>query len=912
MKRSGVFFAVLLGTSLPFVWTTPAHAQVFEAATPRQRAGPPEESVGCPVPTLQECQAEGYLEEDPCGILQSDNEWTCWQLLDGALGEDESQAEVGIVAYEIDDLGVSNSVIPYPEDPLSSQEPVYVADMSSFSSQAASVNIDPPSDFAFDIYAVWENNGNQVTTCNEYVYEKYFDQTEFERLVGTAQHDYRRVFEIAFDAQGVGSRRLNDAGLEGFDGTAYALMFPAFPRPKNEFFRLAAPINMPGDTRVAGAPDLARALRDYNAQGQLIYERITSSEERITETWAWHLAMSETLSVEGKKELGLTYRPPADAGPNNPFNLQIVSSPGANGDEDVNETIAPWTGTVPEDQSGGKFLRRYLDAELNEFYDLQRRLLRRFREWYRADRRFRGSGWTVDRIAEEEPGSLSSLTQVSRDVPPFPGGAIQVPPQFQFEDTGPGSVLPPNVSSFDGIGIEASEDIVRRRILEDIIQLYGRAEAAGCLESGLTPCDWSPKLFARTVLHRFNDLREADYDRCNGYVSDGDLSRVTNLDIRFIDEPEDRCPEVAAEFNCGVQTGPTITRAGFDRLLFDVESCQSQIPAYLEEKAKCEEQIAIEEAQQRLFAIQELIEPETGTIRNPGIGDGGSEDKGNTWFGLEYGWEYRFGSVLDARNDAACDLELFAGGFFDLSGRAFRQEVPIVDALAEVNSEERRADIFFEVLGIPIFPAVEQRFDVDTTIRVNLVTSVSRDRDLASGSLRFFVGPIPLRLAVGVSGGGGVRLDFDTMANGFGGNGDAPGSCPSGTVGAGVEPYLQVSGFVEAGIDIVVAAAGVRGDLTLIRAAIPFDAELTIGIDEDDPFGLGFPANLNLSVETSLGIDINTMSGSFEIFGRIGPCPFCKRASKTLFRWDGLSFERDIFAQDYDVYVGDLITARSN
>ncbi|MEO1174724.1 MAG: hypothetical protein AAFX94_22130, partial [Myxococcota bacterium] len=372
------------------------------------------------------------------------------------------------------------------------------------------------------------------------------------------------------------------------------------------------------------------------------------------------------------------------------------------------------------------------------------------------------------------------------------------------DDTDDDGGLPTGVFPVAGFNVEVSEDIVRRRILEDILRLYRRAEAAGCLERGLTPCDWSPKRFARTVLHRFNELREDDYDRCNSYVPGGDLNQVLNLDVRFIDEPEDRCPEVAAEFNCRVQTGDTITRAGFEQLMLDVDFCLSRVPAYLEEKAKCEEQLALEAARARAFEVTELIDPSTGEIRAPGIGDGGSEDKGNRWFGLDYEWNYRFGSVL---GDQACNIELFAGGLFDLTGKALTRTVPIIDAMAEVSTEDRRADLFFRVFTVPLFPSFQESFDIDATIRVNVVHSVEEERNFGSANTRFFIGPIPVRIEAGLAGGGGVNLSFDARADGFGQSGDEPNNCPSGRIIAKLPVSVATVLKTIAGVTVPAAAA---------------------------------------------------------------------------------------------------------
>ncbi|MEO1171028.1 MAG: hypothetical protein AAFX94_03105 [Myxococcota bacterium] len=145
-----------------------ALAQGVQLPTPRLSVSTPEGDVGCPIPTLAECQAEGYLTDDPCGILQKNNQWTCWQLIDAAVGEDTSGAGVGIIAYELDDLGVNNQVISYAEEPLSSQEAYYVTDAFSFSSQTARPNYGLASDFGIDIHAAWRASDDNIISCREY------------------------------------------------------------------------------------------------------------------------------------------------------------------------------------------------------------------------------------------------------------------------------------------------------------------------------------------------------------------------------------------------------------------------------------------------------------------------------------------------------------------------------------------------------------------------------------------------------------------------------------------------------------------------------------------------------------------------------------------------------------------------
>ena len=53
--------------------------------------------------------------------------------------------------------------------------------------------------FGFDLKrAIWEANGDRVESCEEYVYEAYYDYSQFEDAIETLGNDYWAIWDVAF------------------------------------------------------------------------------------------------------------------------------------------------------------------------------------------------------------------------------------------------------------------------------------------------------------------------------------------------------------------------------------------------------------------------------------------------------------------------------------------------------------------------------------------------------------------------------------------------------------------------------------------------------------------------------------------------------------------------------------------
>ena len=156
---------------------------------------------------------------------------------------------------------------------------------------------------------------------------------------------------------------------------------------------------------------------------------------------------------------------------------------------------------------------------------------------------------------------------------------------------------------------------------------------------------------------------------------------------------------------------------------------------------------------------------------------------------------------------------------------------------------------------------------------------------------------VPIKIEAGISGEVGINLGFTANAQGFDNE-----SCPKASVGGLIEPYVAVNGYVEAGIDVLIASAGIRGELTIIRASTPF----TTGVGVALLSGTLAPENLELQVNTKLGVKLQTLSGSVRGYAQVGWCPFCIRGEKEIVSWEGPSLDTTLFQQQYKVNLADL------
>jgi len=146
-------------------------------------------------------------------------------------------------------------------------------------------------------------------------------------------------------------------------------------------------------------------------------------------------------------------------------------------------------------------------------------------------------------------------------------------------------------------------------------------------------------------------------------------------------------------------------------------------------------------------------------------------------------------------------------------------------------------------------------------------------------------GIIPIHLHAG--------LDFSTGMN-WGVSGSAPQGCDSSNNGAhmtltgNITPWANVSADLSAAIGVTLfglgAEAGVRGDLSLLKASAPVNVTLTVG----DAYIPGFGNYLSLNLNTGASIDLSALSGSISAYAEI--CfVLCESVEWEVYRWAGIN-----------------------
>jgi hypothetical protein len=431
--------------------------------------------------------------------------------------------------------------------------------------------------------AEWAANGLRVSSCAEYVYEKYYDYSLFEDATQSLGADWRAVFQVAFygtadvspDAPSpdpkaggswgaqLGATSLGTAAqaalevdrpraaigwwglrhepVRSKDGVPLArqIDFPPGPAPRNVFFQtdghFAGPEERPVDPRLLTASGRCGFDPTYlticdptvvGPQGQTLrdvllasYAEAAARPPSAPESWEWHWEKSEELAAAGYLDEELYLR------------------------ERLREEFA-------------QALHRWIE---------QRSQLWRLSETVGPLAWAEVSGWDPSIVATAPLDPISWVLAGQRDDLFTAGnlalGARAGAPTGARKAIGWGAATPFQVAGFGELGF----DRLRRRSVYDPDTLHGflssyaeshgpefllklailRTEARlerlfaeavelGCLEAdpdAPNPCDWTPRHFAQRVLDLYSAEREGDYRTCRRNTGRDGFAGLAGADL---------------------------------------------------------------------------------------------------------------------------------------------------------------------------------------------------------------------------------------------------------------------------------------------------------------------------------------------------------------------------------------------
>lgn len=430
--------------------------------------------------------------------------------------------------------------------------------------------------------AGWEADGNVVSSCSEYVYEKYYDWSRFEDGTHALGGDYRATFSLAYgpaqDVRSLGTRGIQGIPMASKDGTSNTpqISFPKGPQAKNAFFDVALAetgVAFPLKTR-AEVKALAQSEHDpvkgLQLARPLVLDSVWIDDDALyaalmagkpvthTENWAWHKSASDTLAADGWLDEELY----ALDGPRTQLADLLYER-----DLAVGAIKDHW-------ERQAKKIKDKLDAlvELQPFFDPSIRYLEGISP-------LRGSPYTRQ-LGDVKQGLDQSWLDVTRDVavgdislqavvPPSAGafalgslglgipgwapppGAVATPYSLT---TGGGATQKRNTSLSVGslnepAGFSVDEVDLATALLDStckkdpllcfaqrvqyldvlIEETLKQAQTLGCLAlnaqnpARVGRCDWSPRMFMERLRDPFSAVREPAFRRCNDHSRGGFL-----------------------------------------------------------------------------------------------------------------------------------------------------------------------------------------------------------------------------------------------------------------------------------------------------------------------------------------------------------------------------------------------------
>jgi hypothetical protein len=174
----------------------------------------------------------------------------------------------------------------------------------------------------------------------------------------------------------------------------------------------------------------------------------------------------------------------------------------------------------------------------------------------------------------------------------------------------------------------------------------------------------------------------------------------------------------------------------------------------------------------------------------------------------------------------------------------------------------------------------------DFTVKVNVVGNTvfnktwdkkvievtdNREFDVRKeSSIRFAIGPIPCKGTVGFIGAAGIEFGYTVI----------PIQILASTV-----PYVDTKLYAQLGVDIIIASAGVAGEVTLINDHMTFSASASVTF-EDQP---------SLVLEMSGKNSVDCLSGTLYAYAKIRILFIKKTIRHVFYKWTGYKKDSDLF-----------------
>jgi hypothetical protein len=208
----------------------------------------------------------------------------------------------------------------------------------------------------------------------------------------------------------------------------------------------------------------------------------------------------------------------------------------------------------------------------------------------------------------------------------------------------------------------------------------------------------------------------------------------------------------------------------------------------------------------------------------------------------------------------------------DAGGSIFGHSFDLMKISGKLNSPRNgplNVNVNASMLGFNVY---DQNQNVNSSFTKS--DSVSKTLDVTVVKIHFTLLLIPMSVKLGVQGAAGFSYTVTVK--------------PVQASGE-VKPFIRTSAYGEVGVDVDVAAAGVRGSLTILN--VDGDLQGNLAVVPDTKNG----ANYSYNAEYCQNID--TLGGSLEAFVTVGICPFCLEDTHNIHTFPGIKSSGCLFQE---------------
>lgn len=713
-----------------------------------------------------------------------------------------------------------------------------------------------------------------VRTCNEYQYEKYYDYQVFEESAALQGFDPRAVYDVAYGAVGdrssIGTRGIAGLPLAQLDGTPFAAQI-AFPEDqlKNVFFGL----DLADDVLAPPGEESIHFLVPCEGRSHVFVDKIwledrslyalASQQPLHDESFLWHQQQNDYLRQDAgyldedlyaldalKEELSRALAERAFLEDAYRSMLTYMATLGRD-NVVVNEGID--NDPFPDPTNPWEQLAYVVAAH--------------------------EGGVDVMNAGEQVGGVIfGPANTFAANVDPDPDQtAAYLQSTFALELC----AADPTDDFFTQISIRLSN------VDKDIERILGQARDAGCLDPvNPSPCDWSPALFAQRVTDLFVAEREADFTQC--------LQRTGGS----IEQRRARTFHIGSDF-----VTPVLNDHGVN---CSTRMAPGNVPLFWDDNPRAVDEYFLCIDAWIRANIEELVAHQGSPFDGYGnvvVGKGTSDklELGNNDFGATLEYEARFGvngfqnigvpgnpnAFLPEKLDHTISGKAIAGG------RIFGKTKALFDGRMKATLSEVDVDLI--VNGEQLYAGPPEQTWVGSVAPVMDGRELRRTFVEAQTVVPVFGVPVTVR--GGISGAVGMSYAVTAIQN------PAPSVTLNDQLVASFQPYSTVDGFASASVNAAIFEVGVKGSLTIVRLSLPYGAAThvyrPVGPD-------GQPVDPAIDVKGQADLALHMLGGNLRAFGEMDFGFYSRSVQVPLYSWGGIHYGKTLWADEYSVSVEPL------